>query len=184
MVYPEGLNRCQVPVIMSLPELLSNGMTMLKGEQTFVQMDLSQFATKGQESKALPLGGGLSPTSAASPTRALLPKVEGQISMTTEVSELLSWGVLDTSGLASRSSTPKRPGSLALATPLFLRPEDSTKPVDTSSQVSIPDDTEMDDPTLEEIHASPSLPVKTPGPSSGTPSLDVTQHQEEVNRAL
>ena len=104
--------------------------------------------------------------------------------MTMEVNKLLSWAVLDTSSLASGSSTPKRPGSLALATPLPLKPEDSTKPVDTSSQVSVPDDTEMDDPTLEEIHASPSPPVKTLGPSGNAPSLDVTQLQEEANKAL
>ena len=56
--------------------------------------------------------------------------------------------------------------------------------MDTSSQVSIPDDVEMNDPTLEEIHASPSPPVKTPGPSGEAPSLDVTQLQEEANKAL
>ena len=39
--YPEGLNMCQFSVIMSLPELLSNGVTMLKGELTFLQVDLS-----------------------------------------------------------------------------------------------------------------------------------------------
>ena len=125
------------------------------------QVDLSQPATKEQESKAPSLDGSLSPIPAASPTRPLLHKAEGQISMTMEVSELLSWAVLDTSGLASGSSTPKRPGSLAFTTPLPLKPKDSIKPVDTSSQVSIPDDMEMDDPTLEEIHDSPSPLVKT-----------------------
>ena len=104
--------------------------------------------------------------------------------MTMGVSELLSQAVLDTSGLASRSSTPKRPESLVSATPLPLKLGDFTKPVDTSSEVSIPDYSEMDDPTIEEIHASPSLPVKTSGPSSGAPSLDVTWLQEEANRAL
>ena len=103
--------------------------------------------------------------------------------MTMEVSKLLSQAVLDTSSLASRSSTPKRPGSLTLATPLPLKPEDSAKLVDTSSQVSIPDDAEMDNPTLEEINASPSYPVETPGPSGDAPSLDVTQLQEEANKA-
>ena len=107
VVYPEGLNGCQVLVITTQPESLSNSMTMLKGKSTFLQVDLSQSATKEQEPNPLSLGGGLSPTPAASPTRALPSKVEGQISMTMEVSELLSQAVLDTSGLASRSSTPK-----------------------------------------------------------------------------
>ena len=174
VVYLEGLNRCQVPVVMSLLESLSNSMTMLQSEPAFLKADLSQSATKEQESKAPSLGSGLSPTMAASPTRDLPSKMEGQISMTMEVSKLLSWAVLYTSGLASGSPTPKRPGSLALATPLPLKPEDSIKPVDTSSQVSIPDDAEMDDSTLEGIQASPSPPVKTPGPSSEVPFLGVT----------
>ena len=42
----------------------------------------------------------------------------------------------------------------------------------------------MDDPTLEEIHASPSPLVETQGPSGEAPSLDVTQLQEEANKAL
>ena len=79
-----------------------------------------------------------------------------------EVSELLSHAVLDTSGLAFRSSTPKRPGSLVLAAALPLKLEDSAKPVDTSSQVSAPEDMEMDISTLKEIQAS--LP---PGWNSG-----------------
>ena len=61
VVYPEGLNGCQAPVIMSLPESLSNGMTMLEGQPTFLQVDLSQSATREQESKAPSLGGGSIP---------------------------------------------------------------------------------------------------------------------------
>ena len=74
--------------------------------------------------------------------------------MTMEVSEPLSQAVLDTPGLASRSSTPKRLGSLAFAAVLPLKPGDSAKPVDSSSQVSAPEDVEVDDPTLEEIQSS------------------------------
>ena len=148
MVYPEGLDGCQVLVIMTLPESLSNGVTMLKGESTFLQVDLSQSATKEQGPKALSPGSGLSSTSATSPNRAFPPKVEGQISMTMEVSELLYWAVLDTPGLAFGSSIPKRPGSLALATVLPLKPGDSTP------LVSAQEDAEMDDPTLKEIQAS------------------------------
>ena len=169
VVYPEGVNRCQIPMIMSLPESLSKGITMLEGKSIFLQVDLSQSATKEQEFKVLSLGGGSNTTPAASPTWAFPPKVESQISMTMEVSELLFWMALDTSGQASGSSTPKRPVSLAWISSLPLKPNDSAKPVDTSSQVSIPHDAEVDDPTLEEIHASPFHSDGTPEGSSDDP---------------
>ena len=76
---------CQVPVIMSLTESLSNGMTMLEGETNFpTSGPLPIHATNEQESKASSLGGGSRPPLAASPTRALPPKAESQISMTME----------------------------------------------------------------------------------------------------
>ena len=90
VVYSEGLNGCQVLVITTLPESLSKGMTLLEGKSTFLHVDLSQSATKEQEPRTLSPGSGLSPTPAINPTRAFPPKVEGQISMTMEVSELLS----------------------------------------------------------------------------------------------
>ena len=157
---------------------------MLKGESTFLQVDLSQSTTKEQESKALSLGGGLGHTLATCPARALPPKAEDQISMTMEVSALPSPAVLDTSGLASRSSTPKDQGPWPWPHHYLLSWGILPNQWITSSQVSIPDDTEMDENFLEEIHASPSLPVKTPGPSSEAPSLDVTWLQEKANKAL
>ena len=107
VVYPEGLNGCQVPVIMTLPESLSQCVAMLKGESTFLQVDLSQSTTQEQEPRTPSSGSDLSLTLTASPVRAFPPKVEGQISMTMEFGELLSWASLNTSGLASGSSTQK-----------------------------------------------------------------------------
>ena len=118
------------------------------------------------------------------PHQGIPLKAEGQISMTMEVSELLSQAVLDTLGLESRSSTPKSPGSQALAAMLPLKPDDSAQPVETSSQVSTPENAEMDDPTVEEIQASPPPPVETWGPSGEAPSVDVARLQEEANKAL
>ena len=66
----------------------------------------------------------------ASPIRAPLPKVEGQVSMTTEVRELLSQAVLDTSEHAFGSSTPKRLKPMVLVTPLPPKLEDFSKLVD------------------------------------------------------
>ena len=50
--------------------------------------------------------------------------------------------------------------------------------------MSAPEDAEMDDPTLEEIHISPPPPVETSGPSGEAPSMDVAQLQEEAYKAL
>ena len=74
VVYLEGLNGCQIPVITSLPESLSKGITMLEGKSAFLQVDLSQSTTKEQEFKVLSLGSGSNTTPAASPTRLSLPK--------------------------------------------------------------------------------------------------------------
>ena len=106
VVYLEGFNGCQVQVITTLPEFLSQGMTLLGGKSTFLEVDLSQSTTEEQEPKAPSLGGGLSPTPAGSPTQAFPPKAEGQISRTMEVSELLSWAVLDMILLAQHPGVP------------------------------------------------------------------------------
>ena len=50
-VYPKGLNRCLVPVIVTLPESLSHGVTMLDDQPTFLQVDISQFTMDEHESK-------------------------------------------------------------------------------------------------------------------------------------
>ena len=140
-------------------------------------MDISQFTMEGHESKTLFLGGGSISTSPICPAMAPPPKVESQVSMTMEVSELLSQVALDTSSQALGCSTPKRPESLALGAPPSLRLESFAKPVDTSSQVSpqvsIPDDAELDNLTLEEI----SLPVKTLRLGTGILPRDVIQLQ-------
>ena len=52
-----------------------------------------------------------------------------------------------------------------------------------SSQESTPDTAKMDDPTPEEIHATPSPTVRTPGPSGDVPPLDITHLWEEANKA-
>ena len=91
--------------------------------------------------------------------------------MTMEVRELLSWTILDMSGHVSGNSTPKRPNPMAVLTPPPHKLKDLSGPVETSSQVSTPDDAKMADASLEEI---PSPTDKTPGPSSGAPPSDTS----------
>ena len=182
VIYLAGLNGCHIPMIMSLPTLLARGTTLLGGEPTSLPVDILQSTTKGQEPKAPPLGGHSTPIPTASPIRAHPPKAEGQVSMTMEVRELLSWAALDTSGHASGSSTPKRVEPMVLVTPLPPKQEDLAKLVDTSSQVSTPDDAEVEDPSLQEIPATSSPTAGTPGPSSNAPPLDVAVSRRRPTR--
>ena len=86
------------------------------------------------------------------------------------------------------NSTQKRAVSMAVGAPFSLGLEDSAKPGDTSSQaslwVSIPDDAEPDNQTLEEIYAPPSLLVENSGPGAGILPKDVIKPQKEANRVL
>ena len=80
-------------------------------------------------------------------------------------------------------STPKRLDPVVLVTPLPPKPEVFPKLVDTSSQVGTTDEGKMDDPTPEEVPATYSPTLKTPGPSGDTP-IDIAHLWEEANKAL
>ena len=137
----------------------------------------------GSELKVLP--SGVCPSILmVSPIKATLPKVEREVSMTMEVRDLLSQVVLYTSGHVSGNTTPKTLNPVVIPLPLPHKWGDLSCPVDTSSQVRIPDDAEMGEASLGEIPAAPSPTAKTPGPSSSAPPTDVGHLQEEANEAL
>ena len=171
-------------MIASPPESLAKGVNLLRGKPIYLKVDILQSIKEGLELKALPLSGHSSSILITSPVRPPPPKAEGEVSMTTEVRDLLSWAVLDTSELESGSSIPKRWEPMVLVTPLPTRPEDFPWPVDTSSQVSIPNDAEMEDASLEEVPAPFSPTPEAPRPSSDAPPPDTAHLWEETNKAL
>ena len=91
---------------------------------------------------------------------------------------------LDTSGQALGGSTLKRLEPVVLVTPLPPKPEDFSKPVDTSSQVGTPDEGEMDDLTPEEVPATYSPTIKTPGTSGNASTIDIVHLWKEANKVL
>ena len=108
VIYPVGLNGCEVPVIASPPELLAKGTNLLGSKPIYLKVDIPQFIMEGPKLKAPPPGSHFFSILIASPIRAPLPKAEGEVSMTMEVRELLSQVGLDMSGHVSGNSTPKR----------------------------------------------------------------------------
>ena len=119
-----------------------------------------------------------------SPIKAILLKLERDVSMIMEVRELLSQGILDTSGHTSGNTTPERPNLMVIVTPPPHKLRDLSGLVDTSSQMSTPDDTEMAEMVEAPLEEIPSLTVDIPGPNAGAPLTDASYLPEEANKAL
>ena len=55
VIYPVGLNGCEVPVIASQPKSLAKGANLLGGEPIYLKVDIPQSSWKGQSSKCHPM---------------------------------------------------------------------------------------------------------------------------------
>ena len=75
VVYPVGLNGCEVPMIASPPESLAKGTSLLEGKPIYLKVDILQPIAEGPKLKALP-PGSCSSFLMARPIRAPLPKAE------------------------------------------------------------------------------------------------------------
>ena len=88
VIYPIELNGCEAPAIVSPPKSLARGANLLGGEPIYLKVGITQSVAEVSELKAVP--SGICPsTPMASSIKATLPKVEEEVSMTTEVRELL-----------------------------------------------------------------------------------------------
>ena len=169
VIYPARLNGCEVPVIASLPKLLARGTNVLGGEPVYQKVDIPQLSTEEPELKVLPLGGHPSSTLMPSPIRAPLPR-RGQHDYGSEGAPIP--GDIRYFWTYIKEPYPKETKSHGHThTPT---PQTGSFPrlVDMSSQVSVPDDAEMGDASLEEIPSAISPTAKTLGPSSGIPPAD------------
>ena len=180
VIYPVGLNGCEIHIITTLPGSLANGTSLTVDESIYLEVDILQSIMEESDQKALS-SGKWPPILMVSPSKATPPKLEREVSMTMEVRELLSQVMLDTSSRVSGNMTPKRPNPAVVLTLPPHKLRDLSRPVDTLSQVSVPDDAEMAETSLEEI---PSPTVETPGPTSGAPPSDASYLWEEANKAL
>ena len=171
-------------MIASPPEPMAKGVNLLGGEPIYLKVDILQSNTEGSEFKALPLGSCSPSILIASPTRHPLPKAEGEVSMTVEVRQLLSLVALDTSEHASGELHPKEAGACGPGHTFAHQTGRFPKPMDMLSQVSAPDDAEMEDASLEEIPTPSSSTAEALGPSGDASPPDVANLWEEANKAL
>ena len=174
VAYQVGLNGHKDPVITSLPKSLANGRSLTGGRSIYLEIDILQPMAEELDQKALPLSRH-SAIIIASPLKTTPPKPEREVSMTMEVSSLLSQVMLDMSGHESGNLTPKRPNPVVVLTPPPHKLKDLPKPVDTLSQVSAPDDVEMAEALLGEVPTTISPIAATPRSRSISPPADMGQ---------
>ena len=77
VIYPVGLNGCEVSVIVSPPKSLAKGTNLLGGKPIYLKVDIPQSIKERPTLKVLPPGGHSSSILMASPIWALPPKAEG-----------------------------------------------------------------------------------------------------------
>ena len=77
-----------------LPESLANGISLSSGESIYLEINIPPSPVDEPDQKVLPIGK-FSSIIMDSPHKATPPKLEGEISMTMEVGNLLSWSMLD-----------------------------------------------------------------------------------------
>ena len=123
VAYPIGLNGHEEPIITSLPESLTNGISLTGGKSIYLEIYIPQSLAEELDQKAPPIDEH-STFIIASPHKTIPPKLEGEVSMTMEVRSLLSWAMLDTSGHGSGNSTPRRPNSVVVLIPPPHKPKE------------------------------------------------------------
>ena len=89
VVYPVGLNGCEVTVIGSPPKSLAKGANLLGSKPIYLKVNIPQPIMEGPKLKVPSPGSHSSSIPIASSIGASLP-MAGEVSMTMEVRELLS----------------------------------------------------------------------------------------------
>ena len=81
VAYPIGSNRCEEPIITSLPEPLANGVSLTGGKSIYLEIDIPPSPAEELDQKVPPIGK-VSTTVIASPYKSTPPKSEREGSMT------------------------------------------------------------------------------------------------------
>ena len=98
-VYPIGLNGQDEPIITTLPELLSSGISIIASEHLYLEIDIPP--KEESDTKAPPIGKA-SIIQTTNPHKSP-PKLEG--SMATEVNDLLDQAIMEASSCESKHSS-------------------------------------------------------------------------------
>ena len=174
MIYPSGLNGHDKPIITTLPEPLSSGKSIIANEHSYLEIDIS--FKRESDTKALLIGKASIILKTAPPKSSPEPKC----SMATEVDNLLTQAMADTSSCKSKQSSPEKTATVTATMSPPCRSEVTTPPADTSSQASI----EEAEGSLEDVPTNISLIAAAYSSRSISPPVDLLELQANANRAI
>ena len=176
VVYPIGLNGHDEPLIITLPEPLDSGICLTVSKHIYLEIDVPSLPMEEPDQKIPPLSE-VSIILITSPHKSP-PKSEG--SMTMEVSNLLSWAVLEASNYESKCSSSRRSTTAAVLMTPPQKLEGPPQAVNTSSQVSM----EEAEASLEDIPTNISPIAAVSRSRSISPSMDLVELWPNANRVL
>ena len=174
VVYSTGLNRHKEPIITTLPEPLSSGISIIASEHPFLEIDIPSNGES--DIKVLPIGK----VSIIQTTNQHNPPPNSEGSIAAEVNHLLDQAMAEVSSHKSeQSSLEKVTGTVATKSPP-QKSEVTVPPVNTSSQASM----EEAEGSLEDIPANISLIAAVYSSRSASPLVDPSELQANANRAI
>ena len=152
VVYPSGMNGHDEPVITTLPELLSSGMSILAINHLYLEIDIPP--KEESDTKAPPIGKA-SIIQATNPHKSP-PKLEG--SMTAEVKHLLDQTIMEASSCESEQSSLEKITTAAVTTSPLQKSEVTVPSVDMSSHASIKEvEGSLEDIPIAAVYSSRSV---------------------------
>ena len=131
VIYPFSLNGHDKPIITTLPEPLSSGKSIIANKHSYLEIDIS--FKRESDTKALLIGKASVILKTIPPKSSQEPKC----SLATEVDNLLTQAMADTSSCESEQSSLEKTATVAATTSPPCRSKVNTPPANTSSQASI-----------------------------------------------
>ena len=174
VVYPSGLNGHDEPIITTLPELLSSGISVITSKHPYLEIDIPP---KGESNNKVPPIGKVSIIQTTNPHKSP-PHPEG--SMTAEVNHLLDQVIMEASSCESKQSSLEKITTVAVTMSPPRKPEVTGPPVNTSSQASIKEA----EGSLENIPTNISPIAAVYSSVSTSPLVDLSELQANANRAI
>ena len=174
--YLLGLNRGDQSVTIDLPGLLHSGSNVTTAEHPYIKIDIPSPTPEEQDGANLPLGGVHATLAVATPKTPWKPRV----TLTAEVGDLLTQGMTEDYDYEPEHSAMAQDLTTETDTSPPLKMEVPALPLDTSSQVSVP---EME-ASMESnpIHDSPTAVAYSS--CSDSPTMDLPELQADAHLAI